>query len=68
MKENKLKSCPDCGGIPRLRRIPLGAMSAFYIKCDNCDTRTGTRFFISEAIEEWNNKKPYVDDSIGKEQ
>lgn len=51
---DKLKNCPNCGGVPKLHK----RRSKFYYECDgDCWTRTHTHLNASEAAKEWNSLK-----------
>lgn len=69
MSEEKLKSCPFCGG--EARTIPY-SFEDFAVRCKECGCGTGIYDTEEEAIEAWNRRVPQrtwtqkVYDSFGK--
>lgn len=60
--ENKLKSCPFCGGKAELCGVNNG--NPFIVYCTNCGVEMGNEkeFYTYQAIEAWNTRTEVQDD------
>jgi len=58
MSMEKLKPCPFCGEMPKLREVPSMASWVIYCDSDSCGVRSETRpaDTKAEVIAAWNRR------------